>query len=293
MKLSKPLSASILIASALFLSGANASAVSANPRPNKHQEAADKKTQTAKPLQPEPSIPLRDFEAAQSATLDALRALHSEQEARAKEKHPSHEPIYAPANLISIGLLIVGIVYSRFAYKQWVAIKEQADIASKILKRDRPQIIVEAEQFSNFVPLSEVKGAGMAAAFFQIRNAGNQHAIILNAVAEAATFVEKEFPAIGDYSRCRSLFIRKSVLRPDEIEAQNMTYSDGFLQDEDFKGIKLYNRRLVLYGLIRYGNSLGDEFFRRFFFRFQPPGGGIETGFFYPSPEDAERNKGN
>jgi hypothetical protein len=136
MKLSKPLCVLILIALALFLSGArHVSAASNNPRPKKHQEAADKKAQTAKPLQPEPSVPLRDFEAAQSALLDALRALHAEQEARDREKRADREAFYA--NLISLGLLIVGIVYSRYAWKQWAAIKEQAKIANDALVENR------------------------------------------------------------------------------------------------------------------------------------------------------------
>jgi hypothetical protein len=62
-----------------------------------------------------------------------MRALHAEQEARAKDHNPSYEPFYTPANLISPGLLAVGMAYSYLAWKQWTAIKEQARIANDSL----------------------------------------------------------------------------------------------------------------------------------------------------------------
>lgn len=138
MKHSSTWFALILIASALLLSaGRNISAASHNPREKKHQEPANEAAQTAKPLEPEPSVPLRDFEAAQSALLDALRALHAEQEARSKDQHPSYEPIYAPSVLIQFALLIVGFFYTLYARRQWAAIKTQARIANDALIENR------------------------------------------------------------------------------------------------------------------------------------------------------------
>lgn len=134
----------LLIASVLLLSTVTSgSGASHEAWQNKHQESADEKTQTAKPLRPEPSVPLRDFQAAQAATLDALRALHAEQEARAKEKRPQYEPFSAPSNLISLGLLIAAVVYSVFAWEQWAAISQGTKVANRtLLLQFRPRLIV-------------------------------------------------------------------------------------------------------------------------------------------------------
>jgi hypothetical protein len=138
MKHSSTWFASILIASALLLNvGRNVSAASDQTRPNKHQKSAHEEAQTAKPLQPEPSVPLRDFEAAQTAALDALSALHAEQEVRAKEQHASYEPIYAPSVLIQFALLVVGVFYTLYAKRQWASIQEQARIANESLTQNR------------------------------------------------------------------------------------------------------------------------------------------------------------
>src|SRR5271169_6360280 len=130
MKRLKPLCALILIAAALLLSGASTNVASRKARPNQHQEKAHKKPESAKPSNPEPSVPLRDLETAQLATLNAIYALHAEQEARAKQQHTQYERWYAPAVLIpiipQIFLIIIGIFYTRYAYRQWVAIKQQA-----------------------------------------------------------------------------------------------------------------------------------------------------------------------
>src|ERR1700676_3847076 len=132
----------LLIALALLPSAAQIGRAASNEtRPKEHQEAANTETQTAKPLQPEPTVPSRNLDAAQAATLDALSALHAEQEARDKEKRTNYESLYA--NLVSTGLLIVGVLYSRYAWKQWAAIREQADIANKSLKVAMRTIVSE------------------------------------------------------------------------------------------------------------------------------------------------------
>jgi hypothetical protein len=191
--------ASILILSASLLSAAKlANAASQNhPRPHKHKESADEKTQTAKPLQPEPSVPLRDFQAAQSATLDALRALHAEQEARAKDNRPNNEALYA--NLVSVGLLIVGVVYSFFAWKQWAAIDQQAQIARDgIAKLERPWMFVHLEKLEF---IANKAGDYVICVYIRRRNVGRSPAWILGAriATQKVTDFEK-LPRMPDYS---------------------------------------------------------------------------------------------
>ncbi len=122
----------ILIASALVLSAA-----SRNSRPNEHQKTADEQTNVTEQRQPEPTIPLSVHKATESALNAALIALHSEQEAHAKDQHSNYEPIYAPSVLIQVGLLVVGIFYTKYAKRQWVAIKEQSRLIEESLILDK------------------------------------------------------------------------------------------------------------------------------------------------------------
>lgn len=115
----------------------SAASTSRKTRPNQRKEKPTQQPEIAQPRKPEPTIPIRDFEAAQSALLHTLSALHAEQEARAKEKQAQYEPWYAPSVLVQFGLLVVGFFYTCFARWQWVAIKEQAEIANKALVETR------------------------------------------------------------------------------------------------------------------------------------------------------------
>jgi hypothetical protein len=135
MRRSRLLSTSILIALALLLSvGRSASGQSNQARPNQHKEAADKDANTTKQTQEVPMIPLAVY---QADLREALRTIHAQEEAAAKQQNPKSEPFDAPSNLIAIGLLIVGTIYSLFAQKQWAAIKEQARIARASLTANR------------------------------------------------------------------------------------------------------------------------------------------------------------
>ena len=126
---------SILIASALLLNGARAA--SNESWPNQHKKSTDKEADVAQQRQPEPSVPRTLYNSTQSALHDALIALHAEQEARAKEQHPRYEPIYAPSVLVQIGLLVVGFLYTRYAKRQWLAIKKQTQLIEESLVADK------------------------------------------------------------------------------------------------------------------------------------------------------------
>jgi hypothetical protein len=117
MKCSKLLSTSILIASALLLGvGSTASGQSNRARPNRHIQVPDKQSNAAKQIQESPMVPLAVY---QADLREALRTIHAQEEAAADQQNSKSEPFSAPSNLIAIGLLIVGAVYSIFAWKQW------------------------------------------------------------------------------------------------------------------------------------------------------------------------------
>src|SRR5260221_8887285 len=94
----------ILISLTLVSSAANGA--SRNVRPDEHQQRADKQPDVTQQRQPEPSVPLTLYNTTQSALHDALIALHTEQEARAKDQHPDYDPTYALSVLIQFALLV-------------------------------------------------------------------------------------------------------------------------------------------------------------------------------------------
>jgi len=138
---------STLIVLVLALGIANAERASPkHPAPDQHQERSDKHSEGAErgPLVSSvPMVPLSVQETSQSALLEALRALHAEQEARAKDRRLSYEPWYAPAVLAQIVLCFIGAGYTYYAARQWGSIREQTLIANKtLLLQFRPKLIV-------------------------------------------------------------------------------------------------------------------------------------------------------
>jgi hypothetical protein len=109
-----------------------ASAESKNLRADEHQKRPNEQANVIEQRQPGPSVPVRDTELS-----SALGALHSEQEARAKEEHAEDEGWHAPSVLVQIGLLIIGSCYTLFARRQWLAIKRQTELIEESLIADK------------------------------------------------------------------------------------------------------------------------------------------------------------
>jgi hypothetical protein len=59
----------------------------------------------------------------------------------------SYEPIYAPSVLVQIVLVIIGALYTYFAWRQWQAIKEQAQLTKDSLIADK-RAFVFADSFT-------------------------------------------------------------------------------------------------------------------------------------------------
>jgi len=126
MKLSKPLSALILIASALFLSAAkNGDAASNQKGHEKHQSEPAEQTQKSADQQPV----LVPSEGYQAAILGALRAIVHEEVARQEQEHADYKRWNTPTFWFgTIGLLVVGALYTTFAGWQLVVIRKQLSL---------------------------------------------------------------------------------------------------------------------------------------------------------------------
>jgi hypothetical protein len=131
------LSLLILIASFPLLSARNGNAASQNPRSNEHKKAATQQSKQAEPHQQQPTIPLYVFQATQSGLLEALRTIRAQEETAAKQERSQYESWHAPSVLAQFGLIIVGLFYTKYAWKQWTAIKEQARIANEALVENK------------------------------------------------------------------------------------------------------------------------------------------------------------
>ncbi|MBI2357842.1 MAG: hypothetical protein HYV04_02830 [Deltaproteobacteria bacterium] len=146
MKLSSLL---ILIAWTLLTSGASTKAASESPLPNstsqqvrtdKHKSATKNKP-TATQKQPEQGAPT-------SFQTDLLETLHTmaDQQKAAYEQNDASQPSWnSPSVLVQGALFVVGALYTFFAYRQWQAIRTQADIASSTLSEVRRQADIAVE----------------------------------------------------------------------------------------------------------------------------------------------------
>jgi hypothetical protein len=122
-------------------------AKSSESRPD--QQRPSQQVDVAQHGQPEPAVSLSPVTSPESALRDALIALHTEQEARAKDQSPDYEPIYSPSVLVQIGLLIVGFFYTLYARRQWSAIKEQSKLFQETLVANK-RAFISADSFGQY-----------------------------------------------------------------------------------------------------------------------------------------------
>jgi hypothetical protein len=149
MKQAKLLSTLPLIVLAVLLSVRNSdAAASSKALPNQRSPVRQKQRDTAD-RQAKSMVPLEIYQATQSALLEALHTIRAQQETAATQNSPRYEPWYAPAVLAQFGLIVIGIFYTIYAWKQWTVIREQADIADRALHVDRPILVPDNFSFSS------------------------------------------------------------------------------------------------------------------------------------------------
>src|SRR5216683_1316566 len=120
MKRSKPLSALILIASILLLSGeGNASAESQKYRSDQHKRQA---TPQAEPVRrQEPQVPLSVWQATESALHESLAANKQQAITAQKQAESNQQTFCSPAVVVNEILALIGAGYLFFMYLQWSA----------------------------------------------------------------------------------------------------------------------------------------------------------------------------
>src|ERR1700687_5486013 len=70
-----------------------------NPRADKHKNRAHELPAVTQPSQEPPTVPLSLYQSEQSNLLEALRTIHAQEEAPAKQNRPQYEPRHAPSVL--------------------------------------------------------------------------------------------------------------------------------------------------------------------------------------------------
>ena len=119
----------ILIASVFVLSGASKSGDANPPQPLNQVRSDEHKTptehiETNADNQPNNPTPF------QAQLLETLRAVAKQHKSAYEQTRPDQKSWNSPSVFINIGLLFIAAVYTFFAWRQWQAIRRQADITS-------------------------------------------------------------------------------------------------------------------------------------------------------------------
>ena len=167
MKRLKPLSASILIVSALLLNGARSVSAQSKPDPKKHE------TPSALPAN---GTYQNNQTALYAALIEALHAVTEQEKATAQEERAQNEALISPPH-VQEGLLLVGFLYSVLAWLQWKEIARQATLTERALIANiRPRISIGVLTPNcgwvghEFQVLYEIKNTGPSPAFVKIHN---------------------------------------------------------------------------------------------------------------------------
>lgn len=144
MKRSIILVASVLIASALFIGRANSeSTPRESPEVSQHNRITADDAKDTQQHERKPVVPFVVWQPTQTALSEALHTVWIEEEAYEKN-HRFQKDCWDKAAIIANWLLVfVGALYTYFAWRQWTAVKEQANIANETLfLQFRPRIVI-------------------------------------------------------------------------------------------------------------------------------------------------------
>lgn len=256
LKLSLPLT---LIGSVLLLSGVRNAHTRSVPNPEKHETAAAV----------HPDSTNQDNQAAlYAALIGALHAITHQEEAAAEQTRAENESWLTPLR-IQEGLLVVGIVYSFFAWKQWVAIDKQAEIANKTLietgkaadaaKRSADAAIAVSAAHVHVMRvhlsgLEALDATGVADPVlgYGYTNYGKSPAMMLEACWERHFGLR--LPEQPSYSNRGPLFELLIIPAEKDVDfGQKWSHIFGnYLTNDDFDPIRKMQHKLFVYGYIRY-----------------------------------------
>ncbi len=250
----------ILIGSTLLLSVASESGESKNPRNEQNKNATEKDSKKTEQREKEPTIPLAAFQATQSALLEAIRTISAQQEAAQKQKEPQYDPWYAPSVVAQYLLVVVGSLYTLFAWRQWAAIKEQAEIARKTLDlSNRPRL--RARSF--FVTNWEECGGDNIFVHFKAVNYGGSDAYIIDSnltVWLAHVSSIPDLPMLPPYDRIDQ---RNQIAASGKVfrvgEPFYCSKPEPISEENNFAAVAGYLRLYVI-GYITYRGSVGNTY---------------------------------
>lgn len=303
MKLSKPLSALILIASALLLSAASSGATESASQPNQSSQT---------------DTPAQQHNAISGPTVSALNKATAVPTTGAGATYIYNEHYYSSpfGNLptwleavATIGLLIFACYQMRFvrssttaardnasaAKEAAIATKEYAKIAALALNAERPYVFVESQELNatEASPLPRLLGGTTApqepqmdiAVSFRLRNRGKGVAVIKD-VRARLLITDGMYHPVG--FRRKFVTAGKVSLRIAERvvgggEGSEQIVARFTILKTDWEKITHLNLYLLVAGLAVYGDVFRRLYTTKFNSGFQPPPPLIITGTALPS----------
>ena len=257
---------SFLILFFLVLSGAGGSAEqnikSEEIRTDKHQESP-KDVQTAAEKQPEIPTPF------QTQLIETLRTLAQQQKAACEQNNASQKSWDSPSVLVNIALVIVGAAYIFFAWRQWQAIRRQANIAAEV---NRPFLMVQRPSVQTQLVAGQT-GRVPYDMRLKVKNYGIGPADIIDFTIKADFFDWHDGSADPKPTyrpEDRGIMI-DSVMGAGEVrQFPNLPFD---ARPQTFEAMKNDSRRLAFHGIINYsGASREHRYWTKFFWWYFPDG---------------------
>jgi hypothetical protein len=253
MKLSKPLSALILIASALLLSAANA----ANPNP-KSQRATKANTpeitQQNEGSQSDQGIPNVSSPTSVKEKSDPFNSESEKSERQREQEVQIEERVATFTGLLAVVSVIQALL---LGFSLWIS-KSAVQIAESSLHTDRPFLFVEKPDFH---PAER----GKMSAVFILRNRGKGPAIIHELRAglkftNSRQARSRGFPQRADYRQTAIIEVTDNVLGAGDQSSRYEAWleNENLSLDEIHKEIVSGEKELVLCGVVSFSDSFGD-----------------------------------
>jgi hypothetical protein len=303
----KPLSLPILIALALFLSGATNEPIepgpvsSSIPKSERSQIAQQPKAGKTAENSPVPKIPPLD----QTQTPDEDNGQDNSDSGTVREANYT-------GLLVIVGVLAIVISGLNYCATRSAAnaARDSAHAAEFALRSDRPFFSVESPQLLYFEPASKSIYYGPIDVTFFFRNCGKGPAIVSKIFARLAivqppapltTLSDDAYPAFGQYYRCRRIDVQEHVIAQDEssmrykiqLENNRSDVENGKIADSIFDELCKFELWIVLHVVIRYGDIRQGQWETEWIGRYNPPSADVPDGRFYLSYEDRPQRKGD
>ncbi len=289
----KGLALSIVITSALLLSAGDVT--SKDQRGTKpHKKTPAEQSESVQQQQPE--VPLSVWQSTNAALTEALGTVKQQVIAAEKQAEANRETWCSPPVVAQILLVIVGTGYLVFAGLQWHVLRLALHV-------DRPFLLIQSAQLDGVVePISDAgakvwvpsgpagilsMGSGspigeqlrpagrfLPNAKFTFRNYGKGPAILKDAVGAIA--VVRDFPKARQFSRLGKMYFQSvQAIGAGESSATSPFYqweTVTWEQDvSDVAAITNGEKRLIVYGRVRYQDVFKKDYETGFCWLFRPP----------------------